>query len=524
MEKQRIGISQEYAVIIKKKTKRGTTYEAASIIKGFYDADTNFFVDEEGECYLHFDEYEPTRQESEYFLGRLAISEYLNEIINKNYSEFSEEYLSKFKKYYFQCRSNGIICVDKESNKRYLYEDDNTIINREITIGVAEQLTEIIEGITEQITEQLQKENSEYDSLVQDHNASEQEITINKTPYEIVTEMKEYLKGQDEAIIATVTNLYQYLKFKNGAKNNMIIVGPSGVGKTFIFEVLAKILDLPLLIYSVPGLSQSGYVGKSVDEIITQLIASCNGDVKKAEQSIIILDEIDKIATQAGSNTKIGDGAVQNELLKLIEGDKRLVSIGQGIEKEEVEFDTSKIIFIGTGAFQEIFEETTKKTIGFGVESSPKKNDKKLTPEILAQYGIKREMIGRMPIIIQLRNLEEQDLCDIIMNGKESVLRKAEQLITQECGIQITNLNEMVHKIARDAINKNIGARGIKTTVANLMNKIYYEIFNYPGEYDELTFGENILTDPTDFKLTKKVKGKVRKLVPNLQTEQLWKI
>lgn len=515
MDRIKIGIAQEYAIIIKRKTNSGTTYEAEKVLAGHYIPEDKIFIDDDENCYLHFSEYTPTIKDDRYFISHIEVPDYLEELIANNTREFADRFLEKFKNYFFQCRSEGVICIDKATEKKYEYYDDLIIFEHQLESELAEQLTEIVEGVANQLNEKLAEEMSK---SVEKENET-YNIELNKTPYEIVSETQEYVKGQDKAIVSIVTNLYQYLKFENGAKNNMLVVGPTGVGKTFIFEILAKILDLPLLIYSVPGLTQSGYVGKSVDDILVQLITSCNGNIKKAEKSIIILDEIDKIASNADSNSKIGDESVQNELLKIIEGDKRLVSIGQGMEKEDVEFDTSNIIFVGTGAFQKIFDEKPKKSLGFGAETQPTKVIPKLNGETITKYGIKPELIGRMPIIVQLRNLEEHDLCDIIMNSKGSGLRKVERLITEECGLQITNLNDIVHKIARDAISRKVGARGINATIAELMGNIYYELFNHPGEYAELTFGENILKDSTDFALTKKVKGKVRKLVPKQETE-----
>ena len=515
MEKIKLGISREYAIILKPKTNKGTTYEAVDLIEGFFDSETGYFVGENGDIHCHFSTYETDKKEKEYFIGHLQIPEYITIFIDRNPELFKEEYLKKFKEYFYQCRSNGIVCIHKENNKKNLFEDDLTIIH-DFTVEATNELQTIIEKLADQLNEQFcsDDENDEDDERLQIKSNTSFEPNIAKTPLEIFNETHEYVKGQDAAIKRIVTNLYQCLKFKNGSKNNMLIIGPTGVGKTYIFETLSKILDLPFIIYSVPGLTQAGYVGRSVDDILVQIITACNGDIEKAKHAIVVLDEIDKLASTKDSNSKIADEGVQNEFLKLIEGDKRLVTIGQGIDKQEIEFDTSNIIFAGTGAFQRIFTEKPPKKMGFGVEVEPPKQTVNVNKEVLFDYGIKPELIGRMPIVVQLRNLEEQDLCDIIMNSKSSRLKSIERLITDECGITITNLDEIVHKIAKNAINENIGARGINSTLAELMDNVYYEIFNHPGEYNELTFGPNFLSDSTDFTLSKKTQVKVRKLTP----------
>lgn len=504
MDKIKLGIIKEYAVIIEQKHNGGTTYEAIKIVTGHYNEFEQLFTDEEGNQYQHFAEYSQFERDKQYFIGYFKSTEYLEKIINENYDKFYNDYLSKFKKYHFQCRSNGIICIDKETGEKKEYFDDIVALNNQVRALVAENLEQIIGDIIEQVKEENNYQ--EEQEQINEESKNDYQINITKTPKEIVSEVTEYVKGQDKAIISIVTNIYQNLKFANGTKNNMLVVGPTGVGKTFIFEVLAKILDLPLLIYSVPGLTQSGYVGKNVDDILQQLITSCGGDISRAQHAIVVLDEFDKLAFHNDSNSRIGDEGVQNEFLKIIEGDKRLVTIGEGYEKREVEIDTSNIIFVGTGAFQKIFNQKAEKSMGFGAEIEPITATPKLNEEVLAKNGIKRELIGRMPIIIQLRKLEEQDLCDIIMNSKKSSLKFVEKLLTEECNIKINNLKEIVHKIAKDSLNKNIGARGINATIANMMNNIYYEVFNDVGKYSSLTFGENILTDPTDYKLTQKVK------------------
>lgn len=517
MEKIKIGIPREYAIIIKQKTNRGTTYEAIDLIRGFFDSETHYFVDENGEIYIHFSAFETDHKEAQYFIGHIQIPEYLTTFIDQNFEQFKDEYLQKYKQYFFQCRSNGIVCVRKEDNKKSLYEDDMTIVY-DVLVEATHDLEEVVEKLVAQMNEKLQTEATENLQIKSSTNFNP---NITKTPAEIFHETQEYVKGQDEAVRRIVTNIYQYLKFQNGAKDNMLIIGPTGVGKTFIFETLSKILDLPFIIYSVPGLTQAGYVGRSVDDILIQLIMSCNGDIEKAQHGIVVLDELDKLASVKDSNSKIADEGVQNEFLKLIEGDKRLVTIGQGMDKQEIEFDTSNIIFVGTGAFQKIFSEKTPKKMGFGAEIEPQKKNASVTKDVLSTYGIKPELIGRMPVVIQLRALEEYDLCDIIMNSKKSRLKSIERLITDECGITINNLDEIVHKIARNALAENIGARGINSTLANLMNNIYYEIFNHPGEYNELTFGPDFLTNANDFTLTKTTKVKVRKLTPKKGMNQI---
>lgn len=329
-------------------------------------------------------------------------------------------------------------------------------------------------------------------------------LGINKTPQEISENIKKTIKGQDEAIRKIVTCLWTTINGRahNITKKQMIIVGPTGVGKTAIFRKLQEILDIPVVIFSVPGLSQAGYIGRSTDEILKQVYFETMENRDVAEKAIVILDEYDKLAYNG--NDKSGDVStigVQNELLKMIEGYTRVVELGMGGE-DSFEIDTSNMIFIATGAFQELFEEDKTKGLGFYTQTL-KQQSKTINGEALVKYGLKKESIGRLPIIIELNKLTREIFREIILESDESELL-AHVNFLESLGVKISNLDEVIDIIVEDAISKEIGARGLVATISNLFLEIIYQVANNPDKYSEVIIGKNIINNPNDFTLVEK--------------------
>ena len=347
-----------------------------------------------------------------------------------------------------------------------------------------------------------------YDKEVEEVENVSYEAKIDGHPIDIKNKVTETIRGQDEAIERIITAIWMTYNFDYMSKKNMLVIGPTGVGKTAIFRKLQKVLGLPLTIFSVPGLSQAGYVGRSVDEILLQVYYDNDKDIKKAEKSIVILDEIDKLAYGDGKSGDISTAGVQNELLKLIEGCKRVISssdVGTNIV-----MDTSNILFIGTGAFSELYADK-KFNIGFDSVNEVN-NSSKINTQKLIDYGMKRELVGRLPVIVELNAMNSEMLRDIIFNSDESEL-KTTILALESLGVKIGNLDEIVDIIIQDALKRGIGARGLVKTINDIFGKIFYEIANNPCMYNRLIIGSNILNDNKDFKLLKNnVKKKVKGL------------
>lgn len=340
-------------------------------------------------------------------------------------------------------------------------------------------------------------------------------LGINQTPKEICELVKKTIKGQDEAIKTIVTCLWATVNGRNLpkklSKKQMVLVGPTGVGKTAIFKKLQEILDIPVVVFSVPGLSQAGYVGRSTDEILKQVYFEAMENRDVAEKSIVILDEYDKLAYNGrDKNGEISTVGVQNELLKIIEGCTRIVEINTGGDTFEI--DTSDMIFIATGAFQELFDgDKTKKIDGFGTSNTTsKQKPKKIDSNVLVEYGLKKESVGRLPIIIELNSLTREIFREIILESDESELLSHVSFL-ESYNVKVTNLDEIIEIIIDDAMSKDIGARGLISTISKMFIEIIYEVANNPDKYSELIIGKNIINDPKDFQLVEKqTKKRVR--------------
>ena len=489
---------EEIAIIFKRKriSENGKEeFIPLRVVEGYYSENEDFFVDKSGNIYLHIAQ---GVTEGNGFGMRRKYESLLKEYPNQSLKEIKEHILEKSKMYFYTRNldeSNYIYTIEKTTGKRKKFEDFDT----KDLYKLYEQYS-LNESENE---EETKKENEKKSSeKIQDSKFDTQSSVT--TPIELVNEVRKTIKGQDEAIVSIVTNIWMNVNCKNLKKKNMLVIGPSGVGKTAILTKLGKILNIPVTIFSVPGLSQAGYVGRSTDEILIQLILECNKDISKAEKGIIVLDEIDKIATNDASRNEVSTTGVQNELLKMIEGDKRMIQLDH-FGGSTFMIDTRNIIFIGVGAFTELFEEKKESSpIGFNRSTDKtSKNDPKLSYDKLISYGVKRELLGRLPVVVELNSLSEDILKDIILNSDESELTKIVETLSSY-GITITNIDNIVSLIAQNAFKKGIGARGLTATINTMFNKIFYEVANNPGKYNELILGENIINDNSDFQLIQK--------------------
>ena len=476
-ENNDIYVYKEFAVLFKriKKTDTITEFVPYDVVEGEFIPEDNWFMDINEIVYPHIAE---PMTSGVGFAGRLA-EEVKLEDADEFFKNIKEEMLDAANKVIYirdTSKDNYITIIDKETYESYLMEDDDTE-----TIYRQYETNDFEENYNEPVILEEPK------TYIPD---------INMTPSELTNEITKTIKGQDEAIKKITTALWTTIKFSDIGltKKNMLIVGPSGVGKTAIFKKISDVLDYPISIFDISGTSQSGYVGRSVDEILTQVYYDNGGNIARAEKSIVILDELDKLAYGTTNSGDISTSGVQNELLKIIEGCKRTIKVNQD---DEVPIDTSKMIFVGTGAFEELYEEE-KKTIGFGdtVSKRPPVNK----TNTLYNYGLKKQLLGRLPNVVVLNNMTKDILKDIILNSNES-----EFMITLQAlkllGVKVTNPDELVDLIIEDAISKDVGARGLVATINNIFLNIFYEVANNKDKYKEVTINNNILKDNTDYLL-----------------------
>ncbi len=322
------------------------------------------------------------------------------------------------------------------------------------------------------------------------------------TPRRIVEQLSRWVVGQERAKRALAIAAYNHLKrtalrrARRGApgihKSNVLLVGPTGCGKTHLARTLAQILDVPFHVADATEFTEAGYYGKDVEAIIAELLGKAGHSVDEAQRGVVFIDEVDKIARRsqgqrAGVGARdIGGEGVQQALLKILEGRELAVPLGPALQwqrHEQVIVDTTDVLFVCAGTFTDVFAYSgagAARAVGFGARDARRATGRRIRQKDLLEYGMLAEFLGRLPVVVQLDELGEDELLEVLTGPPDAVVREVKELLSAD-GVELAFTDGALREIVRHAVERGAGARGLRAIVEEVVADLLFEAPERPG-------------------------------------------
>ena len=488
-----------YKGVITKEVIPGRCFVPCDVIEGFYCEDDECFYDLDGTAYKHL----ITNPENIGYVNRIN----LNKIITKRTNHNKEKV---FKKLLKDNKNNIYFLLDKNINSLKMpvlvYPDNKEICVFNDTDTHLYYINHFyneyskIDWSKNDVTITIESKNNK-DLLNDDLINETDDIKININISDLYKKITDVVIDQDEPIKKVLTAIWKQNNNFSNKSRNILINGGTGVGKTEIFRILSKIIDVPCVITSATEYSATGYVGKNVEDMLVSLVNRANGDIDSAERGILIIDEVDKIAETDKGHSQVNQRSVQENLLKILEDGVIYIDTEYGY----FDFDTSKLMVIAMGSWT-MANIDEKKDIGFNSKEVVKKDYKAITREQMIENGLIPDFVGRFNTIIQMNDLNYESFIRILKQSKNSLL-KINQKFLKDKGVTLTIEDGTYETIAKKAEKSKFGARELDSIIEYALSNASFEIATNPDKYSELIINKDTVEDNKKYKLVLKNKN-----------------
>lgn len=464
------------------------------VVSGKYDEKSRTFITEQGESYCHLIDV----MEGEGYMYRASV-----DIYRKRYPNIPDALIKRLFLYSVkQHRFNLALSSNKIPLIMFAKKNTNDIGKVVLDIELLAYYETFYPSFYNNIIKMANGEEIDVNLIPKEE---EDKLEFSAKPInvkELYKEVTEKVIDQSEPIEQILTAIWkQYNNFDSNKSRNILIYGKSGVGKTEIFRIISQKLEIPYAIVNATDYTAVGYVGDSVSDMLIAVVNSADGDVKKAENGILIIDEIDKLSEPDRTGGQVNKKDVQQALLKILEDGTFYLNIGDKLSQTRVTFNTRNLLVIGMGSFSNI-DLSTKKTVGFN-STSQKREYKDINTNDMMENGTIPELIGRFPVVVKMNELNKESFIKILTNVKSSVIAK-NQPFFNNLGVKLLLQEGTINEIAEKAEKQATGARSLDEIVETALSKASFEIATNPNIYETLIITPETIKDNNKYTLVRR--------------------